>query len=171
MSGESLGMIETRGFVAAVEALDAGMKAANVHSEGYRVTPSGLVMISFRGDVAAVKTAVSAGVVAAHKVGEVVSHHVIPRPDTQLEFKRLRSGRLPLSIEPSGAPRSETKQSEGFKGSGAEQDATADPASRPEPSIKSKRTKRSAVKPSSSTRKVSAKREKKQAQRGGKKNR
>ena len=84
MGGQSLGMIETWGYVAAVEALDAAMKAANVLSGGCVVTPSALVMVSFTGDVSAVKTAVSAGIAAARKVGTVVAHHVIPRPDTQL---------------------------------------------------------------------------------------
>jgi microcompartment protein CcmL/EutN len=84
MSAQSLGMIETWGYVAAVEALDAGMKAANVISEGVKITPSALVTVSFIGDVSAVKTAVLAGVAAAQKVGRVVSCHVIPRPDTQL---------------------------------------------------------------------------------------
>lgn len=84
MSGRSLGMIETWGYVAAVQALDAGMKAANVHSEGCKVTPSALVTISFSGDVSAVQTAVSAGIAAAREVGKVVSWHVIARPDIQL---------------------------------------------------------------------------------------
>jgi ethanolamine utilization protein EutM len=163
MSGQSLGMIETRGFVAAVEALDAGMKAANVHSEGYKVTPSGLVMISFRGDVAAVKTAVSAGVAAARKVGEIVSHHVIPRPDTQLQLKRS-----PVLKDPSGDPKPETEQSDVSEEPEPDRVVSAEPAST-EPSKKSKGTKRSVGKAGASTRKASEKREKKQAQRDGKK--
>jgi microcompartment protein CcmL/EutN len=82
MSEQSLGMIETWGYVTAVEALDAGMKAASVISGGFKLTPSALVTVSFTGDVSAVKTAVSAGVAAARKVGKVVAHHVIPRLST-----------------------------------------------------------------------------------------
>jgi ethanolamine utilization protein EutM len=162
MSGQSLGMIETRGFVPAVEALDAGMKAANVYSEGYKVTPSGLVMISFRGEVAAVKTAVSAGVAAARKVGEVVNHHVIPRPDAQLQLKRS-----PV-LKPSADPRPETKKSDVSEGPEPDRVVSAEPTST-EPGKKPKGTQRSIGKAGSTTRKASEKREKKQAQRGGKK--
>jgi microcompartment protein CcmL/EutN len=91
MNGQSLGMIETWGYVAAVEALDAGMKAANVFSQGVRVTPSALVTISFRGDVSAVQTAVSAGVAAARKVGKVVSYHVIARPEVPFQRESRES--------------------------------------------------------------------------------
>ena len=84
MNRKSLGIIETRGYVAAVEAADAGMKAANVVFLGYEVILTGLVTIKFAGDVAAVKTAVAAGVAAAGKIGRVMAHHVIPRPDDQI---------------------------------------------------------------------------------------
>ena len=84
MNKKSLGMIETWGYVAAIEALDAGLKAANVTCLGYSITPSALVSIRLVGDVAAVTAAVKAGFVAASKVGQVVSCHVIPRPDDQL---------------------------------------------------------------------------------------
>ncbi len=84
MKKKSLGLIETRGFVPAIEAADAGAKAADVILIGYEIIKVALVTVKFRGDVAAVKAAVSAGAAAARKVGEVVAVHVIPRPDRQL---------------------------------------------------------------------------------------
>lgn len=84
MKRPSLGLIETRGFLPAVEAVDAGMKAANVAFAGYKVTKTGLVTVQFVGDVAAVTSSVKAAAAAAGKVGTVVATHVIPRPDPQL---------------------------------------------------------------------------------------
>ncbi|MCL4425081.1 MAG: ethanolamine utilization microcompartment protein EutM [Firmicutes bacterium] len=85
MSFEALGMVETRGLVAMIEAADAMVKAANVRLVGYEKIGSGLVTAIVRGDVAAVKSATDAGAAAAAKVGEVVSVHVIPRPHSDLE--------------------------------------------------------------------------------------
>lgn len=85
MSQEALGMIETRGLVAAIESADAMAKAANVALVGYEKIGSGLVTVMVRGDVGAVKAATDAGAAAASKVGEVVSIHVIPRPHTDTE--------------------------------------------------------------------------------------
>lgn len=84
MEKESLGLIETLGFVAAIEAADAGSKAANVSLRGYERARAGLITVVFVGDVAAVRAAVSAGAAAARRVGKVISVHVIPRPDSQL---------------------------------------------------------------------------------------
>ena len=84
-----MGMIETRGFVALVEAADAMLKAANVQMIGWEKVGSGLVTAFVVGDVAAVKAATDAGASAASKVGEVVSVQVIPRPHEEL------SGMLP----------------------------------------------------------------------------
>jgi len=83
--GEALGMIETRGLVAMIEASDAMVKAAKVTLVGYEKVGSGLVTALVRGDVAAVKAATDAGAAAARKVGELVSVHVIPRPHPSLE--------------------------------------------------------------------------------------
>ena len=83
--GEALGMIETKGLVGAIEAADAMTKSANVELIGYEKIGSGLVTVMVRGDVGAVKASVDAGAVAAQKVGEVVSIHVIPRPHTDVE--------------------------------------------------------------------------------------
>lgn len=80
MNSEALGMIETRGLIAAIEAADAMVKAASVKLESMEKIGSGLVTIMVRGDVGAVKAAVEAGNVAADNVGEVLSCHVIPRP-------------------------------------------------------------------------------------------
>jgi microcompartment protein CcmL/EutN len=82
---EALGLIETRGFVALVEASDAMVKAANVRLVSYEKIGGGFVTAVVRGDVAAVKAAVEAGAAAANKVGELVSVHVIPRPHLQLD--------------------------------------------------------------------------------------
>jgi microcompartment protein CcmL/EutN len=82
---EALGKIETRGFVAAVEAADAMVKAAKVVLTRYERTGGGLVAVLVRGDVGAVRAAVDAGQAAAQRVGELVSAHVIPRPDESLE--------------------------------------------------------------------------------------
>jgi len=82
---EALGKIETRGFVTAVEAADAMVKAAKVTLTRYERTGGGLVAVFVRGDVGAVRAAVDAGARAAQRIGELVSAHVIPRPDASLE--------------------------------------------------------------------------------------
>jgi microcompartment protein CcmL/EutN len=83
---EALGMIETKGFAAMVEASDAMVKAAKVELVAYEKIGGGYVTAIVRGDVAAVKAAVEAGVRGAEKVGEVVSVHVIPRPHTNIDL-------------------------------------------------------------------------------------
>jgi microcompartment protein CcmL/EutN len=82
---EALGMIECRSFAAVVEASDAMVKAARVELVTYEKTGGGYVTAVVRGDVAAVKAAVEAGVRGAEKVGEVVSVHVIPRPHENVD--------------------------------------------------------------------------------------
>lgn len=81
----ALGMIETKGFVGAVEAADAMVKAANVTLVGTTMAGGGLVAVIVRGDVGAVKAATDAGAVAAERVGDLVSVHVIPRPHNDVE--------------------------------------------------------------------------------------
>lgn len=81
---EALGMIETKGLVCLIEAVDAMLKSANVRSVGWEKVGSGLVTAFVVGDVAAVKAAVDAGASAASKIGEVVSVQVIPRPHEEL---------------------------------------------------------------------------------------
>lgn len=85
MAMEALGMVETRGLVAMIEAADAMVKAANVRLVGWEKIGSGYVTAIVRGDVAAVKSATEAGAAAAAKVGEVIAVHVIPRPHADLE--------------------------------------------------------------------------------------
>ena len=80
MALEALGMVETRGLVAAIEAADAMLKAANVQLIGTEKIGSGLVSVMVRGDVGAVKAAVEAGNANAQRLGEVIATHVIPRP-------------------------------------------------------------------------------------------
>ena len=94
MGMEALGMVETRGLVASIEAADAMVKAANVVLIGKEYIGAGYVTVMVRGDVGAVKAATDAGAAAARKVGELVSVHVIPRPHTEVE-----------SILPGGAGR------------------------------------------------------------------
>jgi len=80
MAQQAIGMIETKGLIGSVEALDAALKAANVKYVRKDKLGSGLCAVTVEGDVAAVKAAVDAGAEAARRVGEVVSVHVIPRP-------------------------------------------------------------------------------------------
>jgi len=81
---ESIGMIETKGFIAAYAAADAMVKAANVKITGKREVGAGLVTVEVEGDVGAVKAATEAGAEAANQVCEVVSLHVIPRPHLEV---------------------------------------------------------------------------------------
>lgn len=85
MQQEALGMVETKGLTAAIEAADTMVKSANVMLVGYEKIGSGLVTVIVRGDVGAVKAATDAGSAAAAKVGEVKSTHVIPRPHNDVE--------------------------------------------------------------------------------------
>lgn len=106
MKQQALGMIETKGLVPAIEAGDAGVKAANVKLLGYEIVKGGLVLVAFTGEVAAVKASVEAGSAAAARVGQVISEHVIPRPEADLRmvFKgnTKESGNDPLLPEPDG---------------------------------------------------------------------
>ena len=83
--GESLGLVETRGLIAMIEAADAMVKAANVKVVGWEKVGSGYVTVIVRGDVASVRAATDAGAAAARRVGELISVHVIPRPHASLE--------------------------------------------------------------------------------------
>ncbi len=85
MAVEALGMVETRGLVAAIEAADAMVKAANVTLIGTERIGSGLVTVMVRGDVGAVQAATDAGAAAGSRLGELVSVHVIPRPHGDVE--------------------------------------------------------------------------------------
>jgi len=84
-TGRSLGLVETRGFVAAVEAADAMTKAARVTLTRYEVTREALVTVLVRGELADVEAAVAAGSAAAAALGELLRGHVIPRPVPELE--------------------------------------------------------------------------------------
>ena len=97
MAQEALGMVETRGLTAAIEAADQMCKAANVALVGTEKIGSGLVTVMVRGDVGAVKSAVESGSAAASRLGELVATHVIPRPHTDVElasWERKLGGRL-----------------------------------------------------------------------------
>ena len=89
---QALGMVETRGLVALIEAIDAMLKAANVTFSGWEPAGSGLVTAFVQGDVAACKAAVDAGAEAASRVGEVISVQVIPRPHDELSSMLPKAG-------------------------------------------------------------------------------
>ena len=93
MNTNSLGMIETKGLIGAIQAADAMVKSANVQLGGKEQVGGGLVTVMVRGDVGAVKAATDAGAAAAEKVGELVSVHVIARPHTEVDAI-LPHGRL-----------------------------------------------------------------------------
>jgi microcompartment protein CcmL/EutN len=97
MSLEALGMVETKGFVGAVEAADAMVKAANVQLVGKEYIGAGYVTIFVRGDVGAVKAATDAGAAAARRVGELISVHVIPRPHGEVERVLPKGGAVGYS--------------------------------------------------------------------------
>jgi ethanolamine utilization protein EutM len=106
---QALGLIETRGLVGAIEAADAGVKAAPVKLLGTERTDPALVTVLFSGDVAAVKAAVDAGAAAAERVGELVAVHVIPRPFPGLELMSDSVDDGTSGGAPPGTPLSEMK--------------------------------------------------------------
>ena len=97
MPFEALGMIETKGLIGAVEAADAMVKTANVVLVGKEYIGAGYVTMMVRGDVGAVKAATDAGAAAAHRIGELVSVHVIPRPHAEVEKILPRGGKDPVT--------------------------------------------------------------------------
>jgi ethanolamine utilization protein EutM len=98
MAMQALGMVETRGLVALIEAADAMCKAASVELVGWDKVGSGMVTAFVRGDVAAVKAATDAGSAAASKIGEVVSVHVIPRPHDDLSHAVPSKSEAPKKV-------------------------------------------------------------------------
>lgn len=102
MAREALGLVETRGFVGAVEAADAMCKTAHVRLSRYEVTRDALVTVVVRGPLAEVEAAVAAGARSAARVGELLTRHVIPAPEPQLEGVALdparRHGRRDASV-------------------------------------------------------------------------
>ena len=95
---KALGLVETRGLVAAIEAADAMVKAANVILVGREKTDPALITIKVVGETAAVRSAVDAGALAAKRVGELVSTHIIPQPDEQMVslFPEISEGKIPI---------------------------------------------------------------------------
>ncbi len=83
---QALGMVETKGLTSAIEAADAMVKIANVELTGKEFVGAGLVLITVRGDVGAVKAATDAGAAAARRIGELVGVHVIPAPHPEVEI-------------------------------------------------------------------------------------
>lgn len=119
---KALGMIETRGLVASIEAADAMVKAANVTLTCKEHVGGGLVTVMVRGDVGAVKAAVDAGAAAAERVGELVSVHVIPRPHEELEGILT----TPAPVTPTPKPPKEPEKVQ-------QPPVSEPPASQPEP--------------------------------------
>ncbi len=103
MSDRALGMVETRGLVASIEAADTMLKAAQVTLVGKERAEAGLMTIIVVGETAAVKSAVDAGAVAASRVGELVSTHIIPRPDDQTN-EILFKDKLSISTSKKSTP-------------------------------------------------------------------
>ena len=120
---EALGMVETKGFVGAVEAADAMVKAANVQLLGKEYIGAGYVTIFVRGDVGAVKAATDAGAAAARRVGELISVHVIPRPHAEVERVLPVNGATGLSPDEKslqgGGARGQLGEGEGGRSLGA----------------------------------------------------
>ena len=114
---EALGMVETKGFVGAVEAADAMVKAANVQLLGKEYIGAGYVTVFVRGDVGAVKAATDAGAAAARRVGELISVHVIPRPHAEVERVLPVNGRTGFS------PDDQTQLQSGARGQLGQGDA------------------------------------------------
>jgi len=110
----ALGLIETRGLIGAIEAADAAVKAADVELVGRERADAGLMTIKIKGDVAAVRAAVDAGAAAAQRVGELVSVHVIPRPDDETEIliypPPSQTKEKPRDDAPAAAPRERRKR-------------------------------------------------------------
>lgn len=100
MTGKALGLIETRGLVALLEAADIAAKTADVELLGYTISGGGLVTIWLSGQVAPVKAAVQAGLAGAGKIGEVISGHVIPRPNEKIWDLGAESDRRQISTGP-----------------------------------------------------------------------
>ncbi len=103
-SEQALGLVETKGLVGAIEAADAGAKAANVKLLGQERADAGLVTVMFGGEVAAVKAAVDAGAAAAERVGQLVSVHVIPRPHRDLDLIEGDEDAKPPAVVPPDVP-------------------------------------------------------------------
>lgn len=111
MADRALGMVETRGLIASIEAADAMVKAAKVQLIGKEKITAGLVTILVVGETAAVKSAVDAGAAAAQRVGELVSTHIIPRPDDQIDEMVTNSRPVPSEEKKQLAiPKKNTKQ-------------------------------------------------------------
>lgn len=114
----AIGFVETKGLVASIEAADAMLKASNVKLMGKEITKAALITITVIGDVAAVKASVDAGAAAAQRVGELISVHIIPRPDNQLSVIlpldkaneiTLRKTSKPRLIKPAGGEKKDVR--------------------------------------------------------------
>jgi len=112
---QALGLIETKGLVAAIEAADAMVKAAKVRFLSRQKVKGGLVAIMVAGDVGAVKAAVDAGAAAGKRVGTVVSSHVIPRPHNDIDAMILDGSQDNAQPEPKSKPQKKSGPQKGKK--------------------------------------------------------
>lgn len=128
MNMEALGMIETKGFVGAVEAADAMVKAANVVLVGREYIGAGYVTVLVRGDVGAVKAATDAGAAAARRVGELISVHVIPRPHRELEQVLESQGLIESAAQIGGGSRGQLTEGSHDDGKRSVQNSNKDRA-------------------------------------------
>jgi len=101
---QALGLVETKGLIAAIEAADAMVKAAKIRLLGRQKVTAGLITVMVEGDVGAVKAAIDAGGTAAERVGEVVSAHVIPRPHNDIDDILLKGVATEKQIDTVGKP-------------------------------------------------------------------
>ncbi len=104
----ALGLIETKGLVGAIEAADAMVKAADVKIISKEQVTGALIIVKVIGETAAVKSAVDAGSVSAQRVGQLISSHVIPRPDDQIDFILYEDG--PKKSKKAKSPDFQTKR-------------------------------------------------------------
>ncbi len=121
---QALGMIETRGLVAAIEAADTMVKAAKVELLGLQRAKGGLITVMVAGDVGAVKAATDAGALACKKVGRMISAHVIPRPHEDIDMLIPRSPdetpkSAPPGLKKAGSTRSGKTKGKGKKRAGS----------------------------------------------------
>lgn len=133
MRGKALGMVETRGLVASIEAADAMVKAAKVNLVGKERAQAGLITIMVVGETAAVRAAVDAGTAAAQRVGELVSSHVIPRPDDQMSVIIPGGDSEKVGIKEKPKPASKTVTVK--KEKPAKEKKSTEPAKKPSPKI------------------------------------
>ena len=140
---QALGLVETKGLVASIEAADAMLKASNVRLVGKESALAGLITIVVVGDVAAVKASVDAGAAAAQRVGQLVSVHVIPKPDDQINtILPLEEGKVTSTPEKKITPKPSEPAIKIFKEKVVKKELKIAPTVKPDVTPKEKPKKR-----------------------------